>query len=48
MCILEMAFIKYFEVKDDVQKGTLRFKENVDNKFVSFIQYMFSSIFVIW
>ena len=37
-----------FEVKVDVHKGAQRFKREVDNKCVSFIQFVFSSIVVIW
>ena len=34
-------------VKVDVQKGALRFREKFDKRWVSFIQFMFSSIVVI-
>ena len=37
-----------FEVEVDVNKSTLSFRERIDYKCVSFIQYMFSSIVVIW
>ena len=37
-----------FEGKVDVQKEALRFRENFDNKCVSFIQLTFSFIVVIW
>ena len=30
------------------EKGTLRFRENVNDKCASFIQFVFSSIIVMW
>ena len=47
MCTYRKTII-FFEVKVDVQKGALRFKEIFDNGHVSFIQLMFSSIVVRW
>ena len=40
--------IKNFEVKVDVHKGPLNFREFVDNRCASFIKSMFSFIVVIW
>ena len=37
--------IIFFEVKVNVQKGPLMFKDKVDRRCVSFIQLMFSSFF---
>ena len=42
-----LCFIKNFEVKECVQKGALRFREQIDNTSASFIQFMFSSFVVI-
>ena len=44
---LEKA-IKNFEVKVDAHKGILTFRGKIDNKCVGFIQFVFSSIVVIW
>ena len=38
--------VKNFIVKVDVQKGILRFKENIDYIYVIFIQFTFSSMIV--
>ena len=38
--------IKNVQIKVDVQKGALGFRENNDNRCVNFIQFMFSSIIV--
>ena len=46
VCTFKKA-IKNDEVKADVQKRALGFRENFDNKCVSFIQFMFSFIVVI-
>ena len=40
--------VNFFEVKVDVQKGPLGFREFFYNNCASFIQFMFSSIIVIW
>ena len=39
---------KLYEVKVDVQKGALKFREKIDNKYVNFIHFTFSSIVFIW
>ena len=39
--------IDFFEVKVEVQKGALRSREIIDSKCVSFIPFLFSSIFVL-
>ena len=36
--------IKFYEVKVDVQKGALSFREKIDNRHVSFIHFTFSFI----
>ena len=47
LCTL-IKVIKNIEVKVDVQKGALRYREKFDNRLVRFIQFAFSSIVVIW
>ena len=47
VCTFEKT-IKNVEVKVDVQKGALGFRENFDNRYVSSIQFTFTSIVVIW
>ena len=38
-----------FEVKVDVKKGALRFREKIDNRCASFVQFTFTSMInVIW
>ena len=40
--------VKNLEVKVDIQIGALRFNEEVDNKFVGYIQFINSFVVVIW
>ena len=40
--------VKNLEVKVDLQFGALRFNEEVDNKCVSYIQFINSFVVVIW
>jgi hypothetical protein len=40
--------INFFEVKVDVKKGLLRSRENIGNRCVSFIEFTFLSIVIIW
>ena len=40
--------IKEFEVKLDAQMGAPRFREKVDNRWISFTQFMFLFIVVVW
>ena len=47
LCIFSKA-IKNVEVHVDVQKRVLEFRGKFDNRCVSFIQFTFSSIVVIW
>ena len=43
VCTFKKA-MKNFESKVDVQKGAIRFREEIDNRYASFIQFTFSSI----
>ena len=36
VCTIKKGSINNFEVNVDVHKGALRFRENIDNRFVSF------------
>ena len=47
VCIFK-KFIKNLNPKVDVQKGTLKSREMFDNRCVSFIQFTFSFIIVMW
>ena len=47
VCTFRKA-IKNFEVKVNVQKWDLRFRARLENRCVSFIQFMFSYVIVIW
>lgn len=47
MCTFRKV-IKNDEEEVDVQKGALGFRGKFDNKFVSFIQFMISSIVIMW
>ena len=47
VCTSKKAF-KLYEVKVDVQKGPLKFREKIDDKYVNFIHFTFSSIVFIW
>jgi hypothetical protein len=47
VCTYRKAF-KNIKGKVDVQKGALGFKEKIDNKRASSIQFIFSFIVVIW
>ena len=40
--------MKVNEVKIDVQKGALRLRGKIDNRYVTFIHFTFSSIVFIW
>ena len=47
VCTFKEA-IKNVGVKVDLQKGAPRFRGKIDNRFVSFIQFIFSFIVVKW
>lgn len=42
VCMFNKA-LKNLQVKEDVQWGALRFREKLDKRCASFIQYIFSS-----
>jgi hypothetical protein len=41
VCIFKKVIILFFEVKVDVQKGVVRFREKFNTRCVSFIQFTF-------
>jgi hypothetical protein len=40
--------VKFFEVNIDVQKRALRVREKFDDRYICFIQFILSSVVVIW
>lgn len=40
--------VKNFEVKINVQKRALRVREKNEDRYICFIQFIFSSVVVIW